>query len=195
MKRMIVSALVATVMVIVGCATDQELVKTASVSARGDVFQEVAEEGPIPRGYADLLIVASLKTHKPYKYEKKTHGTADFKILINIDGQAVWMEACLKEENIEPRGLRDSEAGEGMRYVFRKHLRLQAGMHKVIVAIPEDVVAVERVINLKEGSANDIILEPVYGLANARRRPATFTETSYLKGIKWFRIILNGKPI
>ena len=195
MKTLVMLTLVLAVSVMTGCATDQELVKTASVSARGDVFQEVAEEGPIPRGYADLLIVASLKTHKPYKYEKKSHGTADFKILINIDGQAGWMEACLKEENIEPRGLRDPEAGEGMRYIFRKHLRLKAGTHKVIVAIPEDVLAVERVINLKEGSANDIILEPVYKLADARRRPATFTETSYLKGIKWFRMILNGKPI
>lgn len=195
MKKLVVMISVLALALSIGCAADRELVTKAVSNARDGVLQEVAESGPIPKGYADLLIVASLKTHKPYQLEKKTHGTPGFRILLNIDGQALWLEAALNEENIEPRGLRDPEAGEGMRYIFRKHLRLKEGRHTVIVAIPEDVVAEEREIVLEEGSANDIILEPVYGQACAQKRPTSYTETSFLKGVRSFRMIYNGEPL
>lgn len=192
MKKLVVLICALAPMVLIGCATDRELV-TKAVSGAGDgVLQEVAEAGPIPRGYADLLIVASIKTHKPYPCEEKTHGTPEFRILLNIDGQALWIAAALNEENIEQRGLRDPEAGDGVRYIFRKHLRLKEGRHKVIVAIPEDVVADEREIALKEGSANDILLEPVYGIAGVGKRPTAYVETCFLKGVRSFRVIFNG---
>lgn len=195
MKKLVVLISVLALMVLIGCATDRELI-TKAVSGAGDgALLEVAEAGPIPNGYADLLIVASIKTHKPYPCEDKTHGTPEFRILLNIDGQSTWMQASIKEENIEPRGLRDPEAGDGVRYIFRKHLRLKEGRHKVIVAIPEDVIADEREIGLKGGSANDIILEPVYGIDGARKRPTAYTETSFLKGVRSFRMIFNGKPL
>lgn len=195
MKNLVAIISVLALVVLTGCAADRELVTKAVNSASDGVLQEVKEAGPIPGGYADLLIVASIKTHKPYPFEKKTHGTPDFRILLNIDGQALWIAAALNEENIEQRGLRDPEAGEGVRYIFRTHLRLKEGKHKVIAAIPEDVVAEEREIDLKEGSANDIILEPVYGWSGAQKRPTAYTETSFLKGVKSFRMIFNGKPL
>lgn len=198
MKRIILPAMIAAVVIISGCAKSPALITASSTSVRSDVFQELKDGGPIPLGYADLRITSTLKTHKPgiYPYDKnKAHGTTDFMLLLNIDGQAVRIKGIASKENIEPRSLRDPEAGEGIRYRFQKNLRLKSGAHRVVVAIPDEEIADEREINLVEGSNNSLVLEPLYGSAIGKQRPGFYGVTSFYQGIKGFWVVLNGKPM
>lgn len=195
MKRTIALALLAASVAISGCARSTELVKTANVSTRTDVFQELPDGSPMPQGYADLRIATSLKTHKPgiYAFEKNFHGTPEYRLLINIDGQAMHVQGELSAEKIEPTLLRDPEAGEGIRYRFGKHLRLKAGSHRIVIALPGDEIAVEREIALVEGSVNSLLLEPLYGATAGKQRPGFYGVTSFYEGIKGFRVVLNGR--
>ncbi len=195
MKKTNLLLLVMSLAVISGCAESSALIKASSTSVRSDVFQELNDGGPIPLGYADLRIISSLKTHKPGIYSKKDlHGTPEYRLLINVDGQAVQLQGSLYEENIEPRWLRDPEAGEGVRYRFGRDLRLKAGKHRIVVAIPDDGLAVEREITLSEGK-NNLVLEPIYGATPGKQRPGFYGTTSFKEGIKWFRLKLNGQDI
>lgn len=185
-----------TVVAMSGCVTNSGLIKSSVISTRSDIFQEVDEGSFIPQGYSDLRIVSSLKTHKPdiFRFEKKTHGTPDYKIIVNIDGQVTEVAGFLRKENIEPRGLRDPEAGEGIRYNFRKEVRLKAGTHKIVVMMPEDEVIVEKELILDDGLQYSLVLEPVYKSVAGKGRPGSYSMSSFAQGIKGFRMILNGKP-
>jgi len=180
-----------------GCAASPGLIKASNISTRNDVFQEVANGGTVPRGYADLRIVSSLKTHRPgrYPFERKSHGTTDYTLLVNIDGQAVRLMGNITEEESEPRALRDPEAGEGIRYLFEKTLRLRAGTHRIVVAIPEDGVVAEREIVLTAGSRHSLVLEPAYGATAGKQRPGFYGVTSFYEGISGLRLQLDGKPL
>lgn len=56
------------------------------------------------------------------------------------------MKATLEEEACEAGKPKTPETGEGIRYLFKKDLRLTAGVHKVFVAVPEDDVANDRTL-------------------------------------------------
>ncbi len=196
MKKGAIGGLCVVMALLSGCAANTELLARSSVSTHNDVFEELWAGGPVPRGHADLHIALSMKTHKPGIHSAEdTHGTQDYRLLLNIDGQAVRLRGTLCEENIEPRGLRDPEAGDGIRYRFRKSLRLETGAHKIIVAIPDDGIAVEREITLVEGGVNNLVLEPVYGTDNARQRPGFYGVTSFTQGLKGLRVVFNGNSI
>lgn len=195
MKKMNLMLLILALTLISGCADSSALIRANSTSIRSDVFQELKDGGTISWGYADLRITSSLKTHRPGIYSAKDiHGTPEYRLLVNVDGQAVQLQGSLHEENIEPRGLRDPEAGEGIRYRFSSNLRLKAGAHKIVVAIPDDGLAVEREITLSEGK-NDLVLEPIYRSTPGKQRPAFYGVTSFQEGIKWLRLKLNGHDI
>ena len=178
-------------------AKNVELIKYMSATTRDDVFQELPEEAAVPSGYADLNILASLKTHKPgiYLFEKKLHGTADYKLLLNIDGQATYIKGELMEEASKARFFRDPEAGEGIRYNFRKDLRLKAGPHRVAVSIPDDAIIIVKEFNLLEGRTNLLLLEPVYGRTQGKQRPGFYGQTSFTRGINRFKAFLNGRTL
>lgn len=196
MKKGIICGLLVAMAVISGCATSTELIKTGSISTRSDVFQELTDGGLVPQGYADLQVTSSLKTHNPGVYSTKDiHGTADYRLLLNIDGQAVQIQGSLHEENIEQKVLRDDEAGEGIRYLFEKKLRLKAGTHKIVIAIPADDLAVEREITLPEGSSNSLVVEPIYRGAPIKRRPGFYGIKSFKEGIRGLWVTLNSKQI
>ncbi len=181
-----------------GCANSSALIRASSTSIRTDVFQELANGEIVPPGHADLRIAFSLKTHRPGVYSARDiHGTPDYRLLLNIDGQAIQLPGSLREENIEPRGLQDPEAGDGIRYRFTSRLRLRAGTHRVVIAMPADDIAEERVITLPEGSSNSLVLEPVYRTAPGKLRPGRGLSggTTYSEGLRGFRMVLNGKPI
>jgi len=195
MKKMIMPALAVAMIMIGGCAESSTLIRASSTSVRSDIFQELSNGGQAPAGYSDLRVTSSLKTHRPGVYSAKDiHGTPDYKLLLNIDGQAVQLQGNLREEISEARGLYDSEAGEGIRYRFSFNMRLKAGTHKIVIAVPADDLAVEREITLTEGS-NSLVLEPVYKATSGKRRTGIYPVTSYKKGIRSFKIILNGKTI
>src|SRR3990170_460088 len=132
MKKKDLLFLAMAVTIISSCADNSALIRANSTSMRSDVFEELPDGGPVPPGYVALRIVSSLKTHEPDIYSvTDIHGTFAYQLLLNIDGQAVQLQGNLREERIEPHGIGDAEAGEGIRYRFSKKLRLRAGTHKV----------------------------------------------------------------
>jgi hypothetical protein len=188
--------MVMALIVMSGCAADQGLVKTGNGTIRRDVFQEITPGAPPLPGYADLRIYTSLKTHKPGLYSAKDiHGTEDYKLILNIDGQAVELRGDPRKEIIE-RGVRpDPEAGEGIRYHFSNIVRIRPGTYRVLIAIPSNGVEVERVITLEEGSSNSLALEPVYSPVPGKRRPGFYGNTSFTEGLDGFKVNFNGKQI
>jgi hypothetical protein len=182
--------------VVSGCAENSALIRKNSSSTRSDVFEEPAKGGIAPKGFTDLRITGSLKTHKPGAHSASDdHGTPDYKLLLNIDGQAVLLHGKLQKENSEPMKLVDSEAGDGIRYWFIKSLRLKAGTHRIVVALPDDGIAVEKVITLVEGNVNSLVLEPVYCSTSISRRPGAYGATNFKEGIRGIRLTLNGRGI
>jgi hypothetical protein len=178
-----------------GCAESSALIKANSNSLRTDVFEELTNGATAPQGYVDLRVTATLKTHKPGIFSAKDiHGTPDYKLLLNIDGQAVQLQGTLRSENSEPMKLVDPEAGDGVRYRFSKNLRLKIGTHKVVVALPDDEIVVAREIVLIDGKVNHLVVEPVYSSAPGQRRPGVST-TSFKQGIRTIRLTLNGQDI
>jgi hypothetical protein len=184
---------ISCVCVFAGCAGTGELVKQRSVSLRQDVFREVQGKTPIPYGYAELRIFFSVKTHTSsfYVLESGAHGTPDYVLVLNIDGQAEKIKGAMTEENTLDERPRTPETGNGIRYRFRKDLRLAAGNHNVFIAVPEDEVAAEVEIRLEVGTRNELVLEPVYATGK-RFGKMTPNFYSHLSGI---RLLLNGKLI
>lgn len=196
MKIMHFLFLVMAVTFISGCARSSALITASRTNIYNNIFKETAVGGTIPAGYADLKIDFSVKTHKPGAYSAKdVHGTPDYMLLLNIDGQAMPLQGRLHAESIESSGLRDSEGGDGIRYQFAKNVRLKAGAHKVIIAIIEDEIAVEREITLDDGSRNNLVLEPTYRTAPGSRRPGSSNVPDFIEGIRGLQVILNGTYI
>lgn len=188
--------LILAISLISGCAESSALIKANSTSLRTDVFEELTNGATAPQGYVDLRVTATFKTHKPGIFsEKDIHGTPDYKLLLNIDGQAMLLQGSLQKENSEPMKLIDPEAGDGIRYRFSKNLRLKAGIHKVVIALPDDEIAVAREITLNEGDRNSLVVEPIYSTKPGKRQPGTYTTTNFREGIRSLRIMLNGKEV
>jgi len=195
MKKAHLFVLMIAMAVTTGCANSSALIKTSNTSSRSDVFQETTKGRPIPAGRADMILYASVKTHKPGAFSKKDlHGTPEYCLLINIDGQSAHLQGSLSEENIDSRLLME-EAGDGVRYHFKSGFRLKAGSHRIVVASPDDGFAIERQIVLPEGISSELILEPIYGKVAGKQRPGFYGVTSFSEGPQGFQVILNGKPL
>jgi len=189
-------AIIMTLNIMAGCASNYELVKAASSGTRQDVFQEIPSGDAPQSGYADLHISSSLKTHHPGSYSgKDIHGTAEYKIIVNIDGQIIDLLCVPQKENNEVGSQHDPEAGEGMRYRFSKNIRIKAGPHKAVIAIPADGIAIEREITLTDGSSNTLTLEPVYRAIVSKQRPVLYGATSFREGLKGIKMILNRQLV
>lgn len=190
-------SLLLTMVILSGCAKNVELIKSMSATTRDDVFQESPEKAAIPSGYADLNISASLKTHKPgiYPFEKKAHGTADYMLLLNIDGQATHIIGELKVEDRGASFPGDPEAGAGIRYNFRKVVRLKAGPHRIAISIPDDAVILVKEIGLLEGNANILMLKPVYGRTQEKQRIGFYGRTSFTQGVNGLKAFLNDRAL
>jgi hypothetical protein len=167
-----------------------------SESQRVDVFKEVAEGGPIPPGYSDLIIKANIKTHLEGYYigesKESIHGKPSYPFLINIDGQAVRWNAPGVLDNKpaydrDGKTSRDPEAGHGMKYLLEKKVRLAAGPHKIIFGLPEDNYAIEAGITVQNGETTVIEYIPVYRYKSLPARIPTF-----LHGIARYDLNLNG---
>lgn len=196
------SFILMTLGILVGCAGNKELIKEMSTSVTQNVFQEVEDNVPIANGYCDLQISSSLKTHVPGFYAvKDNHGTPDFELLLNIDGQAISLRGNLQKENKELRGQAAPESGDGIRYLFSKKLRLKAGIHKIYAAIPDDGIASAREVSLVEGDVNNLVLEPLYQHGRklerfpAEKRPGIGIPRSFKDGLAGIRLTLNGREI
>lgn len=191
--KMFLLALVLTI--VSGCAESSALIKANSTSVRTDIFEELLSNTGAPEGYCDLRITSTFKTHKPGIYSTSDiHGTSDYKLLVNIDGQAVLLQGSLRNEKSDPIKLVDPKAGDGVRYRFSKNVRLKSGTHKIIVALPDDEIAVEREIVLTDGKVHHLVVEPVYSSAPGKRRPGVST-TSFKQGMRTIRLTLNDENL
>jgi hypothetical protein len=182
--------------VIAGCAGTQDPVTLPSASNNQNVFQEVDTTAPPSQGYLDLYLSFSVKTHKRGAFAKTDkHGTADYSLAVTIEGQKLLLHGLVQQENSEPQGMVDPEAGDGIRYRFSTKLRLKAGTHRIVVALPADGIVVTRELTLEEGRVNTLLLEPIYGSVSGMRSPRDFNSTSFRQGVKGIRLTLNGSPV
>ena len=181
-----------------GCGAAARTIAASSISERSDVFTEVAGNEAAPSGYTDVLITASIKTHLEgyYPAESKTsaHGKETYPFLLNIDGQAVLWKAEGKKhelpEYVGGKTSKDPEAGEGIKYVLNKKIRLRPGSHKVFFGLPADDYHREAVINVKEGEAQTLEFKPEYKYKTLPTRIPT-----YMKGDSYYAILANGNPV
>jgi hypothetical protein len=183
---------------ICGCALNPELIKSGSVNTRSDIFKVVSNEEKMSLGYAELTIKAAVKKEKPgdYIFGNNSPDASDRTLLVNIDGQVMSIKGKKREEKNHDIDLRDPEAGVGIRHIFSSKMVIKAGSHHLIIAIPEDNVAVEREIILLEGTANYMLLEPIYrGTAIRKRGQGLLGSTSFHEGLRGFVVKLNGTII
>jgi hypothetical protein len=191
-KRLVL--LITALLALGGCAERFALIREHSASRRTDVFQ-VPAKGELPANAADVRVSATLKTHGPGShFASDSHGTADYKLLLNIDGQAVLLSGSPLPESGYALTAVGPEAGSGMRYRFNTHLRVGSGKHKVVLALPDDGVSVERDVVLPGGKLSDLLVEPVYGGgAGFWRLPSS--GRSFEEGVVGMRVSLNGKEL
>ena len=118
------------IFVIAGSAiAGEKEIMAKSQSERTDVFSEVKEEGMPPKGFVDVVIKVSIKTHLEGYYimesKESLHGKPEYPFVLNIDGQGVLWKAD-GQRHIVPayddkgKANTDPEAGEGMKYVLEK---------------------------------------------------------------------------
>ena len=155
MKKIIIGILLSA-LIMPGCATKK--IAVMSLEVRNDVFQEITHKESVPAGYAELTVVSTLKTRKPGDclWIKTSHGTPEYMLLLNIDGQTARLKGNLAEDKTTG-GPWNPEAGEGIRYFFMIKLLLKPGLHKVFAALPEDGVSFDREMTLMGGSNNILI--------------------------------------
>ena len=196
MKKLMVLILALTAST-AGCT--KHLIESMNKDTHLGVFQEYSSHNKIPPGYAELTIIASLKTPELGRFAdgSKVRGTPDYMLLINIDGQRTLVKGDLRKEISDPKGLDDTEAGEGIRYLFNKELLLKPGDHKLFVALPEDNIAMERELTLTEGSRNVLHIYPIYGFSEPGGTPGhgLFSSSSFMNGITGFWVYLYGHEI
>jgi len=199
MKNSILLISIITIIILLVTGCEKDVATMLSQGTRRDIFRETVEGERIPSGYAELTIVSSLKTHKPgiYRYGNKVRGTPDYVLLINIDGQTTVIKGDLIKEKTEPKGLSDPEAGEGIRYLFKKEILLTAGKHRLFVALQGERVVIKRELTFKDGTTNILRLEPIYGSSNPEGSPGrgSLGSSSFMAGIAGFWVYLNGGDI
>jgi len=197
MNSIVITMVLLASALVCGCAADREAVRAGSVSRVSDIFREVTEGAPLPPGYAELRVVSSLKTHRQglFPLHQDTHGTPDYALILTIDGEAGRLKGAPVREDCEPRRLRDPEAGDGIRYLFRTAIRLKEGSHTVTVASPDDDATVTGDVALAEGERYTLVLSPVYGMSANRLRPAFYGSTGFLQGVRGFRMVLQEEAL
>lgn len=177
-----------------GCVDHSTLIKEHSSSTRSGIFEELADGSTTSPGFSDLVFSASLKTHRPNHSESDVHGTPNYRLLLNIDGQAVWIKGKLNREQYESHRVRDPEAGDGIRYHFSSKLRLRPGAHRIVAAVPEDGIAIVREITVPDQSSS-LILKPIYKKIPGTKRRDVYVQESFSQGLSSLRVFLNEKEL
>jgi len=178
------------VMAFTGCGTTSKEIQAKSQSEQTDVFIETKTGAQTPKDYTVLLLRASIKT--PQESNRSLHGKPGYPFLLNIDGQAAtWKVDGFKDNkpryDTNGRVSREPEAGEGIKYVLEKRLRLRAGHHHIFFGLPEENYFITADIMLKGGEKAILEYKPIYRYKTLPTRIPTF-----LKGIDKYEVFLNG---
>jgi hypothetical protein len=180
---------------LLSCGSALKRISLKSQSVRTDVFKEVQEGVAIPRGFVDLTITSSIKTHLVGDYllesKKSLHGKPGYPFVINIDGQAVTWKVDGREEDTPPYdedGKTPPEGGEGMRYTLQKKILLNPGAHKIFFGLPEEELSLQLELALKAGDSNVLDFRPVYKRRGKQPR-------HFFHGVNGFEVVFNGNVI
>lgn len=182
--------------ILAGCMTTHPFMNAKSRSTRSDIFDEVGEKEAVPKGYADVEIRASIKTHAegyyPLESKNSLHGKKGYPFVLNIDGQAVVWKVD-GEEEIAPvyheNGGRNPEGGAGIRYDIRKKIRLASGKHRVFLGLPGEGYYREFDVVLEEEKAYSMSFEPIYRKDNVRH----LRERRFINGIEGYKKTLRDR--
>jgi len=197
-NRIIIGIMAIALGLTAGCGAAAQVIAKKSQSERTDVFMETSGTEALPAGYADVTITADIKTHleKDCSGEpaEAVHGKGTYLFLINIDGQAVlWNAPGERHElptHIDGKASRDPEAGEGMKYVLEKKVRLAAGTHEVFIGLPADHYYTVIDISVQNGKAYVLKFNPIY-----RHKTSPEGRGSFTKGILKYDAMLSERVI
>ena len=185
----------------INCASSSKEIRVKPYCEKTNIFTEIKKTDKIEKGFAGLILKASLKTHLKNTYlfsilGLSHHGNPSYQFLLNIDGKAVLWDAKGKiEDTSDVKIFEDGferlapEAGRGMKYMLEKRISLKAGSHNIFLSIPEENNKIEFTVTLNSGSTNFLELKPVY------RYKKSHHTRSYLQGIKYYTVFLNGNSI
>ena len=188
MKRNLILAgmIMIAVLIASGCASNRDLIAKASLVDRQDVFTEAfGKETQSGKATADIkLSVKSNSSRFMWMYFK--HTDPPYRVLLNIDGQAVILNTEPVLEDKSPIDSKDPESGTGWKYEFSKRIALAPGKHKLTVALPVDDVIVEQEVLLRDG-ANKISLKPIY----KKRLLRPYKGENFTAGVKSVEVQVN----
>jgi hypothetical protein len=152
-----------------GCGIKSKDIRTESTKSIAVVFSEVKEESPIPQGFVDVVIKASIKTHEEGYYwfepDETMHGKQAYPFVINVDGQSItWLVDGKKDSttDYDEHGNKNSERGVGIKYLLEKKIRLAAGSHIISLRLPAEENETEVKIELHEGELHGLEFKPIY---------------------------------
>lgn len=198
-KVITVSFIGMLILILAGCAASGTIIRQKAQSERTDIFTEIGTHNESESGFAVLNIKVTIKTHLEGYYFLESQelmcGKPDYPILMNISGQArTWrLEG---EYEILPRYNRDGstslapDAGEGIKYVLEKKLRIPVGAHKIFIGLPNEGCFKEVIIDLQEGKTYALEFKPVY---KYKTHPVRIP--SFMRGIEKFAVYLNGESL
>jgi hypothetical protein len=178
-----------------GCGGAVKQITAESQGMRTDVFIEVKEQQPPPKGTVDLTIKASVKTPPEgyYLFGERTHpqGKDSYPFELNIDGQEIVWKGQGKSETTprwDENGRIIPEGGGGIRYVLDKKIRLRPGFHHVVFGLPDENYFTEVRVSLREGEPHTLEFQPLYVMGRKHHR-------SFYHGIKSYDAFLDGAYI
>ena len=208
-KLILLVPLLITGLALIGCGATTKEIRAKTQSERTDVFREVTTEGTPPQGFVDIVIRSSIKTHiegcYPFEPKESLHGKPGYPFILNIDGQAVTWNVdgqtdSKPKHDKNGQAIADPEAGEGIKYVLEKKIRLNGGgAHNIFFGLPEEEYALEVDLLFNDGQSYVLEFKPVYNAAKGRysiRKSERFKECeAFIKGIKKYEVFLDGSPI
>lgn len=175
-----------------GCATGGRVVNSAPPIPKSGIFVESAEAGPLPDGTAEMEIRMRVKTpHAGYFLLGSggiPHGTDEYPVLLDIDGQAIeWKISGFEETEpaLYSHGTRTPEGGKGVVYVLKKKIRISPGPHRVFFSLPAEGASTGIDITVREKGIYSLVLEPAYG--KGKRYPNGY----FTKGVRELRGIFS----
>jgi len=175
-----------------GCGGTAKQIATEYQSMRTDVFAEVKNQQPTPKGTVDLTIKASVKLppegYYPLEPRFSREEKEGYPFELNIDGQEIVWVVQGKPENTQrwdENGKIIPEGGEGIRYVIEKKIRLRPGFHHVVFGLPDENYFTEVKISLREGEPHMLEFRPLYVMGQKHHR-------SFYHGIKSYDAFLDG---
>jgi len=187
---------------LIGCGVGAKI-SMLSQGNKTDIFSEIKEEAPIPKGFSDLVIKAHIKTHLEgyslFEPKDSPHGKPEYPFLLNIDGQVViWNAKGVKEITPEHDwwGRITPEGGKGMRYELNKKIRLRPGRHAVSFVLPAEECMETVDITSEEGKIHVLEFEPIYNIdVTSYKIQPRIPRRNFMSELRECEGFLDGKRI